>query len=442
MLSILRNKTYRTLFLAQVIALLGTGIATVALALLAFDLSGPNAGQVLGTALAIKMVAYVGVAPFAAALSEKLPRRGLLVCLDIVRALIVLCLPFVTAVWQVYALIFILQSASAAFTPTFQATIPDVLPDESEYTRALSLSRLAYDLENLVSPMLAAALLTVMAFSDLFVGTAIGFAVSALLVLSVRLPKQTQARRDFRQSFMQRVTNGLRVYLATPRLRGLLAVNLVVAAAGSMVIVNTVVIVQSSFGLSEQETAFAFAAFGGGSMMAALGLPLLLDRFSDRPIMLLAATLLLVALVVGSTLTSFVSLISVWFVLGAGYAAAQTPSGRLLRRSSHPEDRPALFAAQFTLSHAMWLIAYPLAGFVGGVAGIPIAFLVLSGLAAVGLAAALIVWPKADPADVEHRPTDLAQDDPHWSDGVRTGKFQHTHDYIIDNHHAHWPKDG
>jgi hypothetical protein len=39
-------------------------------------------------------------------------------------------------------LIFLLQAASAGFTPTFQATIPDILPDEKDYTRALSLSRL------------------------------------------------------------------------------------------------------------------------------------------------------------------------------------------------------------------------------------------------------------------------------------------------------------
>ncbi|WP_292201484.1 hypothetical protein, partial [Mesorhizobium sp.] len=30
----------------------------------------------------------------------------------------------------------ILQSASAGFTPTFQATIPDVLPGEKDYTKA------------------------------------------------------------------------------------------------------------------------------------------------------------------------------------------------------------------------------------------------------------------------------------------------------------------
>ena len=119
MLAIFRNRTYRHLFAAQVIALLGTGLATVALGLLAFEIAGEEAGLVLGTALAIKMVAYVGIAPV----------------------------------------------ASAGFTPTFQATIPDVLPDEAEYTRALSLSRLAYDLESLVSPMLAAALLTVVSSS-------------------------------------------------------------------------------------------------------------------------------------------------------------------------------------------------------------------------------------------------------------------------------------
>ena len=62
MLEILKNRTYRHLFLAQVVALLGTGLATVALSLLAFDLAGDKAGQVVGTAMAIKMVATVGQA--------------------------------------------------------------------------------------------------------------------------------------------------------------------------------------------------------------------------------------------------------------------------------------------------------------------------------------------------------------------------------------------
>src|SRR5215213_10018574 len=195
MLSVLANRTYRHLFAAQVIALIGTGMMTVALGLLAFKIAGDKAGAVLGTALAIKMIAYVGVAPVVGGFANLLPRRAFLVAMDITRAAVALALPFVDQVWQVYVLIFLLQSASAAFTPTFQATIPDVLPDEAEYTRALSLSRLAYDMESLLSPMLAAALLTVISFHWLFAGTVVGFLVSALLVVLVKVPQPENPER-------------------------------------------------------------------------------------------------------------------------------------------------------------------------------------------------------------------------------------------------------
>ncbi|MCG8692960.1 MAG: MFS transporter, partial [Minwuiales bacterium] len=48
MQSPLRDRTYRRLFTAQVVALAGTGLTSVALALLAYDLAGGDAGVVLG----------------------------------------------------------------------------------------------------------------------------------------------------------------------------------------------------------------------------------------------------------------------------------------------------------------------------------------------------------------------------------------------------------
>ena len=342
MLSVLNNRTYRHLFTAQVIALVGTGLMTVALGLLAYELAGADAGAVLGTALAIKMLAYAGVAPVAQAFADRLPRRSLLVALDLVRAAVALCLPFVTEVWQIYLLIFVLQAASAGFTPTFQATIPDILPDEEDYTKALSLSRLAYDLESLISPMLAAALLTVISFHNLFAGTVLGFLVSAALVVSVRLPTSVPGPR---RGIWERTTRGTRIYLATPRLRGLLAISLAVSAAGAMVIVNTVVLVKARFGLGEVEVAWALAAFGGGSMVAAFVLPSLLEKVADRPAMLTGAAVLVVGTAIGALLPSYALLLPLWLVIGFGYSVAQTPSGRLLRRSAHAEDRPAIFAA-------------------------------------------------------------------------------------------------
>lgn len=437
MLQVLANRTYRHLFMAQVIALIGSGLATVALGLLAYDLAGANAGAVLGTALAIKMVAYVGVAPIAAAFAERLPRRTMLIGLDLVRAIVAVLLPFVTEIWQIYVLIFVLQSASAAFTPTFQATIPDVLPDEKEYTRALSLSRLAYDMESLVSPMLAAALLTVISFHNLFAGTVVGFLVSAALVVSVMLPSPKAAEK---RGIYDRTTRGMRIYLATPRLRGLLALTLAVSAAGSMVIVNTVVLVQARFGLGQEATAMALGFFGGGSMAAAFLLPSLLDKMPDRRAMLIGTGILAAGLFAGMALPGYAFLLPLWLVLGLGYSLAQTPGGRLLRRSSQPEDRPALFAAQFALSHASWLITYPLAGWLGSKIDLPATFGIMGCLAIFAVAAAVSLWPSHDPDELEHVHHGLAPDHPHLADASLIGSgYLHRHTFVIDSHHPEWP---
>ncbi|TBU90069.1 MFS transporter [Stutzerimonas kirkiae] len=438
MFDILGNRTYRQLFLAQLFSLLGSGLATVALGLLAYQLAGDEAGLVLGTALAIKMLAYVLIAPLATALAERAPRGRVLVMLDLLRVGVALMLPLVTQVWQVYLLIFLLQAASAAFTPLFQATIPEVLPDEQAYTRALSLSRLAYDLESVASPLLAAALLSLVAFHDLFAGTALGFLASAALVLSSRLPVAC-ARAE--GGLYSRTTRGLRIYLATPRLRGLLALNLAIAAAGSMVIVNTVVLVQARLGLSERASALALALFGAGSMIAALSLPRLLERLPERGVMLAGAALLAICLLAGLVLPlSYGLLLAWWLLIGAGYCAVQTPTGRVLRRSAQAADLPLLFAAQFALSHACWLVTYPLAGWLGARFGLAAAFGALGVIATLALLAAARLWPARDPRVLEHVHVGL-DDHPHVAGAIRCEQgLRHSHDYVIDSRHPAWPR--
>ena len=445
MLNLLRHPVFRKLYAAQVVSLLGTGLATVALGLLAFDLAGDKAGTVLGTALAIKMIAYVGVAPVAQALLGRFSAKIVMISLDVIRTLIVLLLPFVTEIWQVYTLIFLLQSASAGFTPTFQALIPDILPDEGEYTRALSLSRLTYDLEHLVSPMLAAALLAVISFHWLFVGTALGFILSAAFVFYTPLPPRKAP--PVTKPFFTRVSIGTRIYLATPRLRGLLSLNLAAAAGGAMIIVNTIVITRSLYEFDAQSVGIALAAFGAGSMIAAISLPRVLDKTGDRIPMIGGAILLTATMFAGAamftTLPNFNVFLALWAIAGLGYSAILTPAGRLLRRSSHSAERPALFAAQFALSHACWLVTYPLAGWIGATFGIPAAFLLLGLIASGAIALSFKFWPRQTAGIMMHTHTDLPSDHPHLQDAQQGADgFAHTHKFVIDDLHHHWPTHG
>ena len=68
----------------------------------------------------------------------------------------------------------------------------------------------------------------------------------------------------------------------------------------------------------------------------------------------------------------------VWAAVGFGFALTQTPIGRLLVRSARDVDRPSLYAAQFALSHACWLLTYPLAGWLGAMAGLPASFAMMA----------------------------------------------------------------
>ncbi|MFK0252407.1 MFS transporter [Streptomyces sp. NPDC090445] len=439
MLSVLRNRTYRHLFAAQAVALTGTGLATVALGLLAYDIAGPRAGSVLGTALAIKMVAYVAIAPAVGAVAHRLPRRTLLIGADLGRAAVALSLPFVDRVWQVYVLVFVLQAASAVFTPAFQAVIPDVLPEERDYTRALSLSRLAYDLESLFSPAVAAALLAVTGYNRLFLGTAAGFLASAVLVASVALPGppaamagtpggagagvpgggsgsgvggERRAARRGRRVYAA-ATAGARLFLAAPQLRALLLLNLTVAAAGALVTVNTVVYVRDHLGRPTGDVALALGAYGAGSMAVALLLPRVLDRAPDRRVMLRGALGLTAVFAAAGALTAagaggwrWPALLAAWAAFGAGGSLVLTPAGRLIRRTVPAERRTEAFAAQFSLSHACWLLTYPLAGWVGATAGLTAAVAGLGAVAAVSAAAAARLWRPAAAADRPrgHRP--------------------------------------
>ncbi len=445
MIEILRHRNFRRLFLAQVVALVGTGLTTVALALLAYDIAGAQAGAVLGTALAIKMAVYVTLAPLAGAFVPPHLRKATLIGLDMIRAAAAMMLPFVTEIWQVYALIALLQSASACFTPLFQSLIPQILADERDYTRALSLSRLAYDLESLLSPALAAALLTLISFHGLFAGTSIGFFVSALFVLSTAFPVVVAVARSTDSAYA-RAFRGMRIYLHTPRLRGLLALNLCAAAGGAMVFVNTVVIVRSVLHGGEREVAWALAAFGAGSMAMALLLPKFLDRLPDRRVMLTSALVMASSLVAASVLwhashgqIGWSVLLPLWSVLGMAYAGLVTPGGRLLRRSAQSDDLPFLFAAQFSLSHVCWLLAYPLAGWVGARFGLGVAWLSLSAVAVVGLLIAWRTWPRQDPDAVEHAHPGLPDEHPHLAQH-QSSENRHVHEYRIDDLHGRWPR--
>ncbi len=399
-----RHRIFRRLFAAHVVALLGTGLSTIAIGFLVFDISGGGAAAVLGTLLAIKMFTFLLIGPLAPAIAQRVGVKRLLVLTDLARAAVAVSLPFVDNVAVAYVLIFVLQSASALFTPTFQATIPRVVTDERQYTGALALSRLAYDLEALVSPTIASMVLVFAPSAALFLGTGVGFLGSAMLILSAALPKTIAAEGEGVRS---EITRGTHLMTTVPQLRGILTLHLALASVGSISMVLTVPLVLGELGGDETQAAGLLAVYGVGSITSAVLMPTIVARVGPRPYMLtgllvMTAAMSLVwpvlALRPGQDGLPWLSVI--WFVAGLGNSAVLAPMGRVVRDSVPDHDLPHVFAAQFSLAHGWWLISYPVAGWGATMLGFGPITLLLAVFAALALAFAAHLWRSPVPSPV------------------------------------------
>ncbi|MEZ5797784.1 MAG: MFS transporter [Paracoccaceae bacterium] len=381
------------------------------------------------------MVAYVGVTPLAEAVLAGRSRRRTMVWLDATRMVLLVPFAFATSGWQIAVLALLFFAVSSGFTPMFQSVIPDILPDEASYGRALALSRVAYTLESILSPVIAAGVLRLISGEQLFLVAAASFVGSILALLATRFPPDTGDRR--KGPFLARAMKGLWIYRQTPRLRGVILMNFALSIAMAWVLVNTAVFAAAKLGDAERFYPMLMAGYGVGAAAGALLVPRMLRRLDERQVMLAGAVLHAVLGLGILIAAGFAGYLVLWAQFVEDASLEETRGGQEIARSARPVDRPAAFAAQFSLSHSGWLVAYPLAGWLAARIGLEPALLVLSALclAVAGLAAR--VWPAHDPLERAHDHPELPADHPHLREAGHAGGG-HRHHYFIDELHPHW----
>src|SRR5262247_144398 len=166
--SLFQNRNFALPFSAQVISLTGSGVTTVGLALFAYQLTGgKSATAVIGNALTLRILAFLLFSQPAGVIADRVSRKKILIASDLLRFGLLAIFPFITAVWQIYALIFAINAVTAFFTPTFEASIPEVTGAE-QYVQALSYSRVATDVEAVAGPAVAGLLVALLGLRWVF----------------------------------------------------------------------------------------------------------------------------------------------------------------------------------------------------------------------------------------------------------------------------------
>lgn len=390
--SLFGNRDFRRLFAAQLTSLVGSGVTSIALAAFAYELVGSDATVVVGTALMLRILAFVVISPIAGVTADRVDRKRVLVAADLIRVALMGVFPFITSVSQIYVLIFAINAVTAFFTPTFEAILPQVV-GLRQYTKAVSLSRIALALEATLGPILAGLLIATVGVRWTFWVDGGTYLVSALFVLGATVPRARRPTSPFHwRNLVSQVTHGTRILLREPALRKALVLHFAEAVAGAIAIVTTIVYVRDILERGNVAFAVVMAAVGAGSAVVALLLPwrserarvgasgrleehLQYHRWAERS-MVVGGAVLAFALLPGLLVPGVFVLAVLWGLNGAGQALIAIPSVGLLAEHTAPDERGRAYAAHFALTHLFWLGTYPLSGYLARGAGTPMTFTV------------------------------------------------------------------
>src|SRR5436190_8436365 len=196
-MKVLRHRSFRLVWSAQVISVVGDGMRTVALFWLAKTQFGTNAAVVaVAAATAIPVVLGSPLGGFAA---DRFDRRTLMVLADVDRGLVSTALALLlftdrlTLGW-LCALVAIAGIGTALFEPTFGAVIPTLVPaDERASANGLNIANSAGG--SLLGPLIGGTLLAAFGAGWVLAVDAASFAVSAALVAGARMPRPIPAAR-------------------------------------------------------------------------------------------------------------------------------------------------------------------------------------------------------------------------------------------------------
>ena len=217
MKGIFSDRTFMLLFCAQVLGLLGNGVTIIGLAYFSFEIAGDKASALIGLFYILKMLAFIVVAPFSTNFNRA-GSKAAMIGLYLLRAGVVLFLPFSESIWQAVILVIFMHGATAAFVPLMQTVLSDVFSDEGRFTAALGMTRLSYSMEQLVSPLIVSMLLLAVGPFNIFFFAFAGFTVAALILSCAVVPSRPAVIAG--PSPWRSTLEGVQIYLATPRLRG------------------------------------------------------------------------------------------------------------------------------------------------------------------------------------------------------------------------------
>lgn len=192
------NRTFRFVWLSQVVSNAGDWFNTIAV--LGLTLSLTDSGLALSIVTICQMLPPFLMAPLAGVVAERYDRRRIMIFTDILRACVALCFLLVDTVdevWMLYLFMALLSGLSPFFDVTRTATLPSIVQGKS-LLAANALSSTTWAAMLTIGSVLGGLVADQLGRSTAFQLNALSFLVSAVFVARITIPSAAGAGKPIR----------------------------------------------------------------------------------------------------------------------------------------------------------------------------------------------------------------------------------------------------
>lgn len=276
----LRHSTYRWFWIASLVSNLGTWMHEIGAGWLMAELNdSPQMVSAVRTAMATPVLL---LAIPAGVLADRVDRRNLLLFTQTLMLLSAGLLATFTLIrvvdeYSLLALTFLIGLGLVLHVPTWQASIPELVP-RTQLSRAIALGSISFNLARSVGPAVAGVLIAILGVWIAFSINAMSFA-AVIIVLLLWRRERTESTRGL--SFRKSLFQGLRFVYRKPAIRHALASVLLFVIPASAFWSLVPLVAKTRLGWGADGLGMLVALIGVGAVVAARVLPFLQTRFGN-----------------------------------------------------------------------------------------------------------------------------------------------------------------
>ena len=359
--SIFRNQSFTLLWTGQLVTEMGSSLTALASSIYVYKVTGSalNVGLMMMAAAAPSLL--VGL--FAGVFVDRYDRKRIMIASDLLRAALILAIPFLLPVNVAWLYILVMLSAAVGqfFNPAHASVLPDVASEE-ELNAANSLMAISSFGSLVVGYALAGLITTSFAIEWVFYIDALTFLISAVCVFLTRIPKIEIEGDTSVTNVVSNLRAGLGVIKGIPIVGALFLVYFPVfismGLSNALRLPFTIHALDSTefvFGLLESLTIVGFVV--ASLLMARYG-----DRLREGPWIALSFLGMSFTTIIFSMLSSVPVALVVIIIEGFVNAPSVIARSLVIQRYTPRDARGRVFSAFFVMRDTMFMVGMALAG--------------------------------------------------------------------------------